>query len=185
MLGLSLQPPPARRIVVLQRPQRRERSVQNLDALVLALRGVAARFGIGVDVRWPGNNTPFREQVRWMRSAALVVAPHGAALTSVAYLPVGRAVLELFPPRMQYSLYGRIAWATGHRHAAVVARQEARPGGEAGVDPWANHTHRACFEVWDCILESKHAFIVAPVPDVVTAAVALLESVISIPRPVV
>lgn len=182
MLGLSLRPPPPARIVILQRPRHGQRHVANMDALVLALRGVAARFGIGVDVRWPGNDTPFREQVRWMRSAALVVAPHGAALSSVVYLPLGRAVVEVFPPRMQYSLYSRIAWATGHRYAAVVARQQRGPGVEAPMDPWGNFTHLACFEVWNCILDSKKAPVVAPVAEVVTAATGLLESVIRIPK---
>lgn len=66
------------------------------------------------------------EQIELFGDASLVVGPHGAAFTNIAWTPPGASVLELFhhayfPPYFYY-----LARVLGHRYACWI-----EPGGDA------------------------------------------------------
>jgi capsular polysaccharide biosynthesis protein len=67
---------------------------------------------------------PLAEQLRIVRAARLIVAPHGAGLAHLAFARPGVAVLELMPLVTSLSLrfqMARVSRVMGHRHALWLA----------------------------------------------------------------
>ena len=97
--ALRLHAPTGSDVGVLQRGavallvRRGSRSITNSDAVEAALR---KRFG--VDVRTIAfDGLAFAEQVIALHDVRLLVAPHGAGLTNLVFLPPGAALVEVFP----------------------------------------------------------------------------------------
>ncbi len=63
---------------------------------------------------------PFREQVRIMASAKVVVAAHGAGLAGMVFCEPGTPIIECFRAEYINTLYFRLARLCGHPYAAVV-----------------------------------------------------------------
>ena len=84
-------PPPNRKVYVGRGQKRHTRMVLNEpDVLaVLARRGVTALLPETLSVA---------EQIRAFAESDLVIAPHGAALTNIAFCSPGARVVELFAP---------------------------------------------------------------------------------------
>ena len=73
--------------------RRGSRSISNSDAVEAAMR---ARFGAPVRlVSFEGLS--FGDQVRALHDVRLLVAPHGAGLANLVFLPRGAALIEVFP----------------------------------------------------------------------------------------
>ena len=90
------------------------------------LRPIMDRFGVEFVEDVPRT---LREQIELFGAASLVVGPHGAAFTNIAWMPPGASVLELFhhayfPPYFYY-----LAHVLGHRYACWI-----EPGGAAQGD---------------------------------------------------
>ena len=97
--ALRLHAPTASDVGVLQRGavallvRRGSRSISNSGAVEAALR---KRFG--VDVRTVAfDGLAFAEQVVALHDVRLLVAPHGAGLTNLVFLPPNAALVEVFP----------------------------------------------------------------------------------------
>lgn len=96
------------RIVVVQR--RTSRALTNAANLAASLPGAVV-----VDF----SDMPFREQVRLMQSAEVLIGAHGAGLTNLLWMPVGGRVVELEPPSFRSPCYEQLAALAGHRYARV------------------------------------------------------------------
>jgi hypothetical protein len=70
-----------------------------------------------------------REQMDLFGAASLVVGPHGAAFTNIAWTPPGAAVLELFHHAYFPHYFYYLARVLGHDYACWIA-----PGGSAQND---------------------------------------------------
>jgi glycosyl transferase family 61 len=93
---------PGRRIYVTRGRERHNRIVANEEnvAGLLAERGFSV-----VD---PGT-MPVADQIRAFAEAEWIVAPHGAALTNLAFASPGASVIELFPPDYVQLCYWKLA----------------------------------------------------------------------------
>lgn len=119
---------PHRRLWVTRGQRPRTRRVVNEAAVLEAL----APFGFEtVD---PGSLS-VAEQIRRFAEAELVVGPHGAGLTNIAFCPPGAAVLELFPPAYVNPCYFALATTVpGLRYRYLVGDgRPTRRRGRAGV----------------------------------------------------
>jgi hypothetical protein len=74
------------------------------------------------------------EQLAAVRDAAMVVAPHGAALAGLVLAAAGTGVVELFNPRRGLADFAALAHGAGARYAAVFGTPERAPDG--AEDAW-------------------------------------------------
>lgn len=99
-------------LLYISRRDAERRSMRNEAALEEAL--VALGFRI---VRFAG--VPLAEQIRVIRSARVIVSPHGAALAHLAMARPGTRVVELMPigpnPSVRFNM-ARLSRLRGHRH---------------------------------------------------------------------
>ena len=73
----------------------------------------------GIDIMLPGA-TPFADQVRLARAADVVIGPHGAGMTNVAFCRPGTAVYELLPEFWANPCFRAIAQGAGLAYTADV-----------------------------------------------------------------
>ncbi|MCQ8242268.1 glycosyltransferase family 61 protein [Rhizosaccharibacter radicis] len=76
----------------------------------------------------------FDAQVSLFAEAALVVAPHGAGLSNLAFSAPGTRVIELMPHRLTQWCYRRLCAAHGLFYEGVIGEQAPGP---PGVAPFA------------------------------------------------
>jgi len=112
-------PPPfclnSPRIAILNRKS--NRSLLNAVQLQLALQR-ALRVD-KVDIHYM-EGTNFADQVMFWSSYDIVVSPHGAQLTGLAFLPTCAGILEVFPADyLMPVFFGSLAKAAGVSHAFV------------------------------------------------------------------
>lgn len=111
-------------LIYVSRRDSRRRGMENEAELEQAL----ARLGLRA-VSFSG--LPLLEQIRIIRGARLVVAPHGAGLAHLAFARPGTTVLELMPlvsrPQARIAM-AQISRMRGHRHTLWLAT--TTPGGE-------------------------------------------------------
>lgn len=125
--------PPARptRRLYLARTDARRRPL--LDERALIGRLEAAGFESVV----MGTLSP-REQLALCRSAAVIVAPHGAALMNAVAAPPGTRIVELFNPAAGSAVYAIVSRLLGHDYAPLFgapALDERAPEGAWRIDP--------------------------------------------------
>ena len=71
---------------------------------------------------------PAAAQLALFREAALIVAPHGAGLANLAWVPPGGSLVEFFPPDHPLDpCYARLAGAAGWRYAWITADFRSPP----------------------------------------------------------
>jgi capsular polysaccharide biosynthesis protein len=120
---------PGRRIYITRGTVRNNRIVRNEREVVEML---GERGFIVVD---PGT-MPVSEQIRTFAEAECIVAPHGAALTNLAFASSGACIIELFASDYVDLAYWKIADSipgVTYRYL-VAAGPPARPGwGQSGV----------------------------------------------------
>lgn len=115
-----------RRIYVSRRDAQARR-VSNEDAVMERL----ARHGFELVV--PGKLSP-ADQIRVFAGAEIVIAPHGAGNTNVAFCPPGAIFLELLPDRDPSALYWMVGNVAGLRYGRMICPEDQR-GVSMAVDP--------------------------------------------------
>ncbi len=78
------------------------------------------------------------DQLDLIRNSAVVVAPHGAALTNLIAAGPGTRVIELFNPRKGTVAFAAIAQQVGAKYQALFGSPEPRSGGSTldwSMDP--------------------------------------------------
>jgi capsular polysaccharide biosynthesis protein len=133
---------PGRRLYVTRGRQAGSRIVTNEDD-VLALLAP-----LGFAVIDPGK-MPVAEQIRTFAQAEWIVAPHGAALTNLAFASPGAAVVELFAPNYVQGCYWKITECLPDvEYRYLVGRGRAPRGGRMdGVDSDITVDPRALLEL--------------------------------------
>jgi hypothetical protein len=116
---------PDRAVYVTRGDNRNNRSVRNEADLVHML----ARRGF--DVVDPEGMT-VRDQIRTFAEASLIVAPHGAALTNLAFASPGATVIELFPAGAIVADYWKLASGVpGLQYRYLIGSGRISPRGRA------------------------------------------------------
>ena len=72
------------------------------------------------------DNLSIFEQINLFHNAEFIIAPHGAALTNLAFCKPGTRVMELFSPNYLFDFYRHLARATALRHTTVIGEVEDR-----------------------------------------------------------
>ncbi|GAB2478975.1 glycosyltransferase family 61 protein [Jatrophihabitans fulvus] len=119
-------PTTRRRLYVTRGPSANNRSVTN-EAEVIDL--LASHGFVAID---PGAMS-LADQIRAFGSAEAVVAPHGAALANLAFVPAGGAVVELFPAGCRLPDFWALACSAGLRYRYLSAPGRATSRGGALV----------------------------------------------------
>jgi capsular polysaccharide biosynthesis protein len=117
---------PARLYVA--RTDAEHRKMRNEDALIAEL---AQR---GFEIVVPGS-LGFAEQVALFRGASLVVGPHGAGMTNIAFCEPGTIVYELVPGHYQNACFCNLAHVCRLRYWADVFADPAAVEADAAVPP--------------------------------------------------
>jgi hypothetical protein len=113
-LGSPVSPP--RRRIYINRHDAELRKLTNEQHLERAL-GVLGIESVGLD------GLPFVEQVELFASADLIVGPHGAGLSNIAFCSPGTRVVELLGDGLSWSVYEHLARDHGLRYDPVEALQ--------------------------------------------------------------
>lgn len=70
----------------------------------------------------------FEEQIQLFQSAKMILAPHGAGLTNMIFMPPGGTIIELFPPEFPknniYQCYWSMAGASDHHYSCISGSQQ-------------------------------------------------------------
>ena len=127
---------PPRTITLLLR--KGSRGFVNADAVVAAAKatGLPVRTRV-LERDEAAASNGFEAQVREFADTGVLIAAHGAALTNVAFMPVGAAVAEVFPFLGVVPIYRRLAEAARVTHIAIYSE---RPSVSAGKAPPATAT---------------------------------------------
>lgn len=118
---------PGPRLLYVSRADATRRRVVGEEALIDAL----ARLGF-VAVTLEGRDLD--AQRRLFHDADVIVAPHGAALTNLAWTRPGGAVVELVPARRPNFAFHRIALEAGLRWRGVLCAPDPAGSGEEHDD---------------------------------------------------
>ena len=86
-----------------------------------------------------GTGGTFRQQMEMVSSHGIFVAPHGAGLMNILYMPPQSAVVEFFPYHLDHTLYSTLAFLMGVGNYPVH--------GVDGTIIWQNDTVRVR---WSC-----------------------------------
>jgi hypothetical protein len=81
-----------------------------------------------------GTGGTFRQQMEMVSSHGIFVAPHGAGLMNILYMPTQSAVIEMFPYHLDHTLYSTMAALMGIANYPIHAID--------GHIIWANDTVR-------------------------------------------
>ena len=127
-LGIPQRP---RRRIYLSRGQARRRIIGNEAeiASVLADKGFETVHA---------EDMSFGAQLRMFSQTAALVAPHGAGLANIAFMPPGGAVLELQPEGQDYAgsvMYRALSSLAGHRYGIFIGSQAADNSRTMHFDP--------------------------------------------------
>jgi capsular polysaccharide biosynthesis protein len=115
------------RIYVTRGSTRNTRILRNESAVL----GVLRRYGF---VRVDPGSLSVAEQIELFSGAEVVVAPHGGALTNLAFARPGVSVLELFAPDFVQGCYWKLLQAIPHASYRYLVGSGAEPRwGMSGV----------------------------------------------------
>jgi capsular polysaccharide biosynthesis protein len=129
LLPSASAPVPGRRLYITRGSRRGSRTVTNEVEILEALEPC------GIAVIDPGA-MPVAEQIRAFSEAELIIAPHGAALTNLAFASPGASVVELLAPDYVQGCYWKISdCVPGLTYRYLVgAGRTPRRGRMEGVD---------------------------------------------------
>lgn len=96
---------PPRRITVIDRKGMNGRGIYNRDDVVKVVEDSGVPFELVNSMA----KLSFADQVQLMSNTGILVAPHGAALANMMFLPAHSAVIEIFPYLMKKNTYRYLA----------------------------------------------------------------------------
>jgi hypothetical protein len=149
------------RIGILNRSKDSKRSLLNANALREQLQ-VYSRKPIKIVYF---EDASFAEQVEYMANVDILVAPHGAQLTPINFMPACGSVVELAPPGYSFPLFfGPLAASAGLSHSLIYTGMNVT----AEWDEMAKHSHALR-------VKSRHVNICVPLNVTVAKVAALVE----------
>ena len=92
---------PPRKITIIDRKGLVGRGIYNRDEVVEA----ANNTGLPVELVPSLGKLSFEQQVELMANTGILIAPHGAALANIMFLPAHAVVIEMFPYLMKKNTY--------------------------------------------------------------------------------
>lgn len=75
-------------------------------------------------VDFGNGDVPISEQVAMLREPSIILAPHGAGLTNIAYLNPPLTIIEYFSRRVLFAAYMQIAITLGFRYFGIISEEE-------------------------------------------------------------
>ena len=96
---------PPRKVTIIGRKGQNGRGIYNIDRVVAAVNA----SGLPYEMVATMASLSFEEQVQLMAGTGLLIAPHGAHLQNIMFLPAHAAVIELWPYLMKKSTYRHLA----------------------------------------------------------------------------
>jgi hypothetical protein len=104
--GISPHPKyPPRKITIIDRKGMNGRGIFNRELLVDLVRDT----GVPYELVSTMASSSFNAQVHLMAETGILIAPHGAALANIMFLPAHAVVIELFPHLMKKNTYRYLA----------------------------------------------------------------------------
>jgi hypothetical protein len=94
-----------RKVTIIGRKGQNGRGIYNIDRVVAAVNAT----GLPLQMVSTMATLSFEEQVQLMAGTGLLIAPHGAHLQNIMFLPAHAAVIELWPFLMKKSTYRHLA----------------------------------------------------------------------------
>jgi hypothetical protein len=114
------------------------RTLLDQEKLITAMQEALAPRHPGASILLESfDERPFEEQLAVMNRTAILVAPHGAGMVNVAFMPRCAAVIEAYPCGLPIPFYGTLAWNTGHVYLPVHPRACMSQAGGAWTWPRA------------------------------------------------
>ena len=92
---------PPRKITVIDRKGMNGRGIFNFKEIVEVVKAT----GLPYELITTMAKLSFADQVQLMANTGIIIAPHGAALANIMYLPAHAAVVEMFPYLMKKNTY--------------------------------------------------------------------------------
>ena len=125
-------------------------NLENEDALITLLTGMGFHIA---DI----STHTVAEQINLFRDARLVVAPHGFAMTNVAFCNPTAAVWELFPSHYTNACYNRLAQAAGIEYWADLFES----GGGQSPQGWSVDINLVATRLHSILLRECSRFLLA------------------------
>jgi Capsular polysaccharide biosynthesis protein len=114
---LKSEPGSGDRLIYISRKDAMKRKLLNEDEIIGFLQQK------GFEIVCPGT-LPFSEQVEMFRRARVVIGPHGAGFTNMAFAPRDATMIEFFGDNYINGCFWTLANVLGQRHAFVSAPTE-------------------------------------------------------------
>ena len=179
---------PPRNLTIIVRDRWRGFTNANAVAEVAAETGLPVRM---LALSGSDGATSFEAQVAAFSQTGLLLAAHGAALTNIPFLPVGAAVVEVYPFLGAVPVYKRLAETVRVSHFGVrtdYPSAAARASGLEGMEAFSDEKFlAACVEpaipsadgpvVPRCNLPGKRGQIEAPIARLRDALAAALDEI--------
>lgn len=122
ILGTYSQYPP-RHITVIDRLPRSGRNIHNLEEL----KAILSVSGLTYEIIDDFGKLTFEDQILKMSRTGILIAPHGAALANIMFLPAHAVVIELFPFGLRRFQYSEIANTIGLLYFPVYSLNKLPP----------------------------------------------------------
>jgi len=92
---------PPRKVTIIDRKGMNGRGIFNFKEIVEVVKGMGLPYELVTTMA----KLSFADQVQLMSNTGVIIAPHGAALANIMYLPAHAAVIEMFPYLMKKNTY--------------------------------------------------------------------------------
>eukprot|EP00295_Goniomonas_pacifica_P024843 CAMPEP_0175931590 /NCGR_PEP_ID=MMETSP0108-20121206/18930_1 /TAXON_ID=195067 ORGANISM="Goniomonas pacifica, Strain CCMP1869" /NCGR_SAMPLE_ID=MMETSP0108 /ASSEMBLY_ACC=CAM_ASM_000204 /LENGTH=366 /DNA_ID=CAMNT_0017255157 /DNA_START=84 /DNA_END=1184 /DNA_ORIENTATION=- len=127
------------------------RQVLNEEDMLESLGDVANRVGLILESPSMESRS-FLSQVQLAATAAVMVAPHGAGMSNMIFMPIGATVIELTPAKIVSSLFNKIAAMSGLLHHWLMSPVEMTAFAPAMQERYHTWSTRTCMQYEDCLL---------------------------------
>ena len=91
------------------------RALLNHDQLMFTLRFVILHATTKL-IEWPPEGKTLTQALETWSAASVAIAPHGAGLTNMIFMPHGSSVIEIIAHGQTGQVYGVLARIVGHRY---------------------------------------------------------------------
>ena len=120
--------PPLSRSLPTPSAQHTGRFIFNRAEVEAIVASVAGAAGVAVEIIPELGQLSPEAQVAAMARTGVLIAPHGAALMNVMFLPQHAVLIELHPPLHQRNTYGNIAHMAGLKPVEIHCRDRLVDG---------------------------------------------------------